>query len=147
MNIQIRPMVNDDLQIVSKMEQEIFTDPWPVKSFEVELKNHHISYPCVIAGDGIIYGYAIVWHYAGDVHISNIAIGAEYRRMGLASKMLVHILERFADHDTALLEVRESNHAAIQLYKKFGFNPLHRRPHYYSNGESAIVMVKPLKSS
>jgi ribosomal-protein-alanine N-acetyltransferase len=47
---------------------------------------------------------------------------------------------------TALLEVRSANIAAINLYKKTGFQTIGIRPNYYpQTGESALVMSKRLK--
>jgi ribosomal-protein-alanine N-acetyltransferase len=45
------------------------------------------------------------------------------------------------DYRLAYLEVRESNYAAIKLYKKAGFIDLYKRKKYYRDGENAIVMV------
>jgi len=44
------------------------------------------------------------------------------------------------------LEVRKSNEAAIELYKKHGFAPVRQRKDYYSSPvEDAIVMVMKLQ--
>jgi ribosomal-protein-alanine N-acetyltransferase len=41
------------------------------------------------------------------------------------------------------LEVRESNEAAVALYKGYGFQPIGRRRNYYDHPrEDAIVMRK-----
>jgi ribosomal-protein-alanine N-acetyltransferase len=45
------------------------------------------------------------------------------------------------------LEVRASNHAAIQLYSAYGFHQVGRRPHYYrlpDGREDALVMARHL---
>ena len=46
--------------------------------------------------------------------------------------------------ENVTLEVRESNQAAINLYKKNGYEEVVIKKHYYSNGENAIYMVKRL---
>jgi ribosomal-protein-alanine N-acetyltransferase len=38
------------------------------------------------------------------------------------------------------LEVRASNAAALELYRRFGFSPAGVRRRYYENTEDAIVM-------
>ena len=41
-----------------------------------------------------------------------------------------------------LLEVRRSNRAAIQLYRRLGFTAMGIRPNYYSDdGEDAVEMM------
>ena len=43
--------------------------------------------------------------------------------------------------DSSFLEVRESNLAAQELYRRFGFEETGRRPRYYKdNSEDAILM-------
>jgi ribosomal-protein-alanine N-acetyltransferase len=56
----------------------------------------------------------------------------------VARNLLLHEIKRRA---ILFLEVRESNVAAIQLYKNAGFMEISRRRDYYDNPvESAIVM-------
>ena len=43
-----------------------------------------------------------------------------------------------------ILEVRESNLAAISLYNKFDFKEISIRKNYYSNGENAKVLIKEM---
>ena len=41
--------------------------------------------------------------------------------------------------------VRVSNETALRLYERQGFRKLRRVPHYYENGEDAVLMQKPLQ--
>jgi ribosomal-protein-alanine N-acetyltransferase len=45
------------------------------------------------------------------------------------------------------LEVRESNIAAINLYKKLAFKQAKTIKNYYADGENAIVMAQKLSNS
>ena len=45
--------------------------------------------------------------------------------------------------EKVLLEVRESNISAINLYSKCGFKEINRRKNYY-DGEDAIIMERIL---
>jgi len=145
MSVSIRRMELSDLKTVVRVESQIFKDAWPQKSFEQDIENIKISYPCVLIRDSIILGYATAWHYAGEVHIGNIAVIPEERGRGYATMMLVHILDKYADHKTAYLEVRSSNTPAIKLYKKLNFKELAIRQAYYSDGEDAAIMYKSLQ--
>jgi len=70
--------------------------------------------------------------------ILNLAVAMEYRRLGVASALIEHDRKRGG---TVFLEVRESNAAAIDLYKSTGFVEISKRRGYYDNPpESAIVM-------
>ena len=145
MTLQIRRMKEEDVEIVARLEREIFPDPWSIESFYYEVGNIKLSYPCVLTQDSIILGYAVVWYFAGELHIGNLAVDPQWQKRGFGKKLLEHILEKFARAEVAYLEVRKSNTAAIRLYEKFGFIPLSVRKGYYSNGEDAIVMFKKMQ--
>ncbi|MBN1406372.1 MAG: ribosomal protein S18-alanine N-acetyltransferase [Calditrichaceae bacterium] len=145
MNILIRRMQHTDVKVVFDLETQIFSDPWTLESFRIEVENRHNSYPCVLLKDNVIAGYAVVWYYSGEIHIGNFAIHPEFRKQGLGKVLLENILNKFKDFNTAYLEVRKSNIAAINLYKKFAFTELYVREKYYSNKEDAIVMCMKYK--
>jgi ribosomal-protein-alanine N-acetyltransferase len=50
-----------------------------------------------------------------------------------------------AGAESAVLEVRAGNKAAISLYHKLGFAEVGKRKAYYSDGEDALLMQKDLK--
>ena len=144
MSVTIRRMQKTDIKIVFKLEKEIFNDPWTLESFYTEVVSKNHSYPFVLFNDNLFAGYAVVWYYSGEIHIGNFAIHPDFRRQGLGEYLLLNILEKFKDYNAAYLEVRRSNIAAINLYKKFAFEELYVRENYYSNNEDAIVMCKKL---
>lgn len=144
MNLTIRRMQDDDLQAVHRLETAIFKDPWTYNNFKSEIENNKFSYPCVMLADQSIIGYAVVWYFSTEVHISNFAIHPDHRKKGLGERLLNHILHKFKTYETAYLEVRRSNMAAINLYSKYAFKTLYTRTAYYSDGEDALVMVKYL---
>ncbi len=145
MTLQIRRMREDDINTVARLEREIFSDPWSGDSFYHEVANTKFSYPCVLTQDSIILGYAVVWYFAGELHIGNLAIAPQWQKHGYGKQLLEHIIKRFSRAEVAYLEVRKSNTAAIRLYEKFGFNSLSVRKGYYSDGEDAIVMFKKMQ--
>lgn len=75
----------------------------------------------------------------GEREILNIAVHPAYRRRGLGKKLMETELAR--SKGAWFLEVRESNAAAIALYRSMGFEIAGRRPDYYRTPtEAAIVM-------
>ncbi len=76
-----------------------------------------------------------------DLSISNdvyhIFVKKEYRKKGLASKLLNDIFTK-----DILVEVDEKNIGAIKLYKKEGFTEIKRIKSYYKNGNDALVLIK-----
>jgi ribosomal-protein-alanine N-acetyltransferase len=79
-------------------------------------------------------------------HIISVAVLPQYRRKGLANQMLIEALDALknADAEECYLEVRESNISAINLYEQIGFIKIRTIPHYYKDGESALLLSKSL---
>jgi ribosomal-protein-alanine N-acetyltransferase len=75
----------------------------------------------------------------GERELLNIAVAPQFRRRGIARSLWDASLRDF--HGNIFLEVRESNSAAIALYKSLNFKMISRRQNYYENpAEAAIVM-------
>jgi ribosomal-protein-alanine N-acetyltransferase len=74
----------------------------------------------------------------------NVAVAADYRRRKIATVLLeqAFIECRKLELNSAWLEVRAGNVAAIALYRQFGFTVNGRRQHYYSDGEDAMLMLR-----
>jgi len=80
-------------------------------------------------------------------HIISIAVLPEHRRKGLGRALIEEALERmgkFYNAKSCYLEVRVSNEAAINLYKKAGFEVQRTIRGYYIDGESAYIMSRKL---
>ena len=75
-------------------------------------------------------------------HIISIAVLAPYRRRGIGVKMMKYAMQKLIEKkvETIYLEVRVSNFAAIELYKKLGFQIKRELKGYYRDGESAFLM-------
>ncbi len=93
-----------------------------------------------------VVGYVVV-SVAGDVaELQRIAVDPTRRRGGVASRLLADVT-RLALADGAerlLLEVREDNAGALAFYAARGFTELARRPRYYRDGATAVVLERPL---
>ena len=76
------------------------------------------------------------------LEIINIFVKEEYRKQGIAKKMIDYLTDISINH--ILLEVRKSNINAIEFYKHIGFNEIRTINNYYDN-EDAIVMERRIK--
>lgn len=120
-------------------------DGWSADSFRSEAKkdNGYVLY--VVDNENVIAllsGYSAV----GEADITSIAVHPEYRRKGLALRLIERFIEMIPDDaESIFLEVRESNAPAIALYEKCGFERLSVRKNFYSQPrENAVVMQKKL---
>ena len=144
MNLQIRKMTLEDVPTVLVLDQISFSLPWPERSFRFELTENTASRCWVAEVDGRIVGMVVGWLLVDEMHIATIATHPDYRRQGIASKLLLHTLWKSMDEGalTSFLEVRESNLAAQEMYLKFGYEKTGRRKRYYrDNDEDAILML------
>ena len=85
--IKISQMTMEDLEGVYEIDKEAFPIPWRRSSFEEELKNVLATY-LVAKIDENIVGYLGMWFIMDECHITNIAVSSNYRRMGIAKKLI-----------------------------------------------------------
>lgn len=127
---------------VHKIEKESFVDGvWTKKTFRESLSHSQVlSY--VIKYENKVSGYIIVKMIKSECKILNLAIKREFRKMGYGSMLLNFIIKKLKDEEYRLvsLEVRKSNIAAQNLYKKAGFQFLSLLEKYYQNKEDAFVL-------
>jgi [ribosomal protein S18]-alanine N-acetyltransferase len=105
-----------------------------------------VHYRVVRGGSGAVIAYAVA-SVAGDVaELQRIAVDPAHRRQGLASGLLADVERRAAAEgvERLLLEVREDNSGALAFYAARGFQELDRRPRYYRDGATAVVLELPL---
>jgi len=90
---------------------------------------------------GFFCGYKVLDEFS----INNVGIRKKYQKQGWATKLIKQIVNAQAKLGikSFFLEVRESNLAAINLYRKCGFCQIGMRKNYYhSPQEHAIIMQK-----
>ena len=146
MHIKIVPMNADHLEELEKLERMCFSRPWSKKMLAEELDNQCAAFLVAVEPETEQpVGYAGLLVVADEGYITNVAVFPEYRRQGVAAKLLA-VFENFArgNHLAFLtLEVRPSNAAAIALYESFGFRQAGRRKNYYDlPKEDALILTK-----
>lgn len=138
--LQIRQFKTEDLTAISEMEQLSFKDPFP-SYFLSQLADANPSTFIIAIIEGKIVGYAVLDRWPDQDHLVSIAVMPESRKKGIGQAMLDHLIRR-VETGTLKLEVRRSNQAAIELYRKNGFVRTGVAHSYYTDGEDAIQMEK-----
>ncbi len=139
---ELRAMEVRDVPAIAAAEQEIFSDPWPESFFMGELAQP-LVHARVAERDGRVAGYSIAWLGGGSGHLGNLAVVLGARRRGVATALLLDLLERARaiGIEGLTLEVRASNYAAQALYRAHGFRLAGlRRGYYRDTGEDALMM-------
>jgi ribosomal-protein-alanine N-acetyltransferase len=82
---------------------------------------------------GELLAYAVSRVVVDELHLQNLAVSPDHRRLGLG-RLLLRLVLRLGSQrgaQVALLEVRRSNAAARLLYEAEGFRVVGVRPGYY----------------
>lgn len=143
---ELRGMRLRDLDQVMEIEREAYDFPWSEGIFRDCMR---VGYSCwVMAADQRVLGYCIMSVVQGECHILNLCVRPSAQGQGLGREILTDLLELASiNADSAFLEVRPSNAAAIKLYFSEGFNEVGRRKDYYPSDtgrEDAVVLAKAL---
>ncbi|WP_303819321.1 ribosomal protein S18-alanine N-acetyltransferase [Ruminococcus flavefaciens] len=118
------------------------SDGWSPEDFRSEAEKQGGIVLAAYDGEslaGLIAGFTA----ADTGEILTVATAPRYRRQGVAKALLTEFLRLVPnDVETIALEVRQSNAAAIGLYKSFGFEKAGVRKRFYRGPiEDADIMV------
>lgn len=146
-SFSIRACEPADLSAVLVIENDSYPRPWSELQFRQELQAVYSRVDLMFLQDELA-GYICYWLAAGEMHILNVAVASALRRQRVGHRLLAHVFEqaRAVDTESACLEVRTGNIAAIALYRDFGFKDDGIRRAYYSDGEDALLMSCSLPS-
>lgn len=125
------------LDRLSEIETECFIDEAFTKEQILHLLKEYNCVNLVARVDGIIAGFVIGMMYvdrkALHAHILTIDVSPAYRRRGIGQLLLQEIERIFKEKgvNASHLEVREDNVAAINLYRKLGYEEIGKLRNYY----------------
>ncbi len=140
----IRAAVAGDLDAVVVLEADALgVDAWSRPLLAEGLRGLLPTMHYLVAQTGgEVVGYAAA-SVAGDIaELQRIAVTPAHRRAGLAGALLSEVaaLGRTGGADRLLLEVRSDNTGALAFYAGAGLVEIDRRPRYYRDGATAVVM-------
>ncbi|MHA2503342.1 MAG: GNAT family N-acetyltransferase [Candidatus Kariarchaeaceae archaeon] len=151
--ITIRHPEISDLEDIVHINRVCLPENYPVAYF-IELIKSWKDTSCVVELEGKVVGYILMriegasltpWKPRSETkgHIISVAVLPEVRRKRLGTKMMNFILEladKISELKEITLEVRQSNLAAINLYRRLQFVSDKIISGYYSDGEDAVLM-------
>lgn len=143
-----RRMTVDDIDAVSALEDELFPeDAWPRQAFVDELSQPSRYYLVVELNKELI-GYAGLMCVPPTADVQTIGVRSDREGKGIGSELLTALIDEAKRGGAIdlLLEVRQDNPRAQQLYRRFGFQHIHTRPRYYRGGVDALIMQLSLVS-
>ena len=146
MTVEIRKLKLRDLTAIEEIERESYPTPGSRSMFAGELsKPTSICLGAIDVETNRLVGYLIISRYVDAWHVMNIAVTDEFRRRGIATRLMERLFEITSGVGRRgyTLEVRVSNDAAIRLYESLDFKARGlRRGYYTDNREDALIMWK-----
>lgn len=142
MTIQIEPMSLQTVDAVAQIEAECFSKPWSYDAFVAELSNP-AAVTFVADADGEIAGFINLGVVLDEATVNNIAVKQTYRRRGIGRALMTAAIDYCQNNrlNVLMLEVRQSNRAAIALYERFGFQAVGIRKRFYDEPEEDAVLM------
>ena len=142
----VRKATLSDLYDIVALDAQSGHTPWSEGAYKDRLRGQDETVSFVIAPEhnkDQPHAFAIGRVIVDEFEILNIVVDQNDRGIGLGA-MLLSVMR---DHAVTrgcnawILEVKESNDAAIRLYETQGLDVVGKRPGYYSDtGEAAILM-------
>ena len=140
----VRPAVESDASEVARIEREALgADAWSEALVREGVAGNLPTVGYLVAEHaGEVVGHVVV-SAAGDIaELQRIAVSASHRRSGIATSLVSAAVAAAArtEADRMLLEVREDNRGALAFYAQLDFVEIDRRPRYYTDGATAVVL-------
>src|SRR5207244_4435966 len=92
--LRFRRLELRDLATVEEIERRAYPTPWSRSMFAGEIaKPSSICLGAFDAESARLIGYLIVSRYVDAWHVMNVAVAPDYRRLGIASRLLNDLFE------------------------------------------------------
>lgn len=135
----VNPLHLEEIQAV---ENTCFSLPWHRGALEKQMSADNCIFLAALDDGGAVMGYIGMMFVLDEGYISNVAVSPEYRRRGVADALISALIARAKETLAFItLEVRESNHPAINLYAKHGFEAVGKRKNYYDKPKEAAILM------
>lgn len=145
---------DEDVEALTRLERLCFSHPWAARHFRDVLRDGERARVLVLRmpldgeiGMRGIIGYGVFRVVLDELEVHNVAVHPELRNRGIGRWLVERMLELGARRGarTALLEARQSNWTALQLYRSLGFEAVSvRRDYYEGPREDAVLLRKPI---
>ncbi len=137
----------DDVKKLVEAETLCEKKPRSPQTIKRDLQLPNAVLNLIVSENRSVEGYVSGGIVLDEFEIHSLGINPRFRRMGLATRLLHHTIKEVVQQRVKriFLEVRRSNVAAQNLYKRCGFEFLQERKSYYHDGEDALVMVRETK--
>jgi [ribosomal protein S18]-alanine N-acetyltransferase len=146
--VTVRPATESDVDAIAASEADnLGADAWSPGLVAEGVAGRLPTVHYLVAEEaGEVVGHAAASVVADVAELQRIAVAEPVRRRGVGAALLAEVvaLAARAGADRLLLEVREDNTTALGFYAAEGFVEVDRRPRYYRDGATAVVLRRPV---
>lgn len=140
--IFVTKAIRDDLSEILNLDFDNFSNNFDEKFYLNYIEQEKIL---LAKEKDKTVGYILFEYIINEAEIYKMAVSKKYRKLGIGSLIMEKFLNFMSEKavDKIFLEVRESNFAAINLYRKFGFVNVRTIIDYYRDPkENGVMMIK-----
>ncbi|WFA76236.1 ribosomal protein S18-alanine N-acetyltransferase [Streptococcus suis] len=124
--------------VLAVMQSVYDQSPWTLEQIVSSMGSQDEDYYLAYEGQELV-GFLAVQTVLDEMEILQIAVKADFQRLGIASQLMAAVMDWEGD---IFLEVRESNSAAQALYTRQHFTKIGKRKDYYRNPVEDAVLMK-----
>lgn len=130
---------------LEEIENKIFSTAWPSQTIKNKINSREFKY-WTYKKDEKVIAYLGIQFIDDVIEILGIGVIEKYRNNGIANELMNQLMKYFnqSPQIKILLEVRESNSTARNLYINFGFNKISKRKNYYTNEDADIYLKEKI---
>lgn len=138
----IRRALKEDVEYIYELGNFLHKDYRKLNDLNKMLNENYFKI-FVALEDNKIVGFLSITELYETVDINDLYVCEEYRRHHLASQLINYMISDISDSVLLItLEVSCENSAAIELYKKFGFEVYCKRLFYYDSGDAYLMGMR-----
>ncbi len=146
--LNLRRMRESDLDLVTELEAQAYSQPWNAHVFAEELNQPTRTY-LVIEDDQTVLGYAGLMVVGTEAHVTTVVVHPDRREDRLGTRLMLGLAAEAIEQGakSMTLEVRVSNEPAQRLYSRFGMAPVGVRKKYYQDEDAVIMWVHDIEGT
>lgn len=107
-------------------------------TYKIAELNQEYAHIIVYESNAEVIGFLEYEDHFEITDIINIAVTSNQQNKGIGFSLINYLIDN-TKASKLMLEVREDNLSALNLYKKCGFKEIHRRKKYYNDCDAIIM--------
>lgn len=142
---EIRLASRNDAGAILEIEETAFPCPWDPEDI-LQCIDHPACRTWTARSSGCVSGYVSACLEKSGLHVVNLAVAHDKRRMGIGSALL-RTAEGWGERlgsERAYLEVRKGSAPARELYGRAGYVRKGSLPEFYPDGEDGLELERGL---